>query len=107
MALLGYPKRFDHPKITKLEYHVSDAGVTTATGGNYMLIKTFGDDPTTYIHFKVKYPHSLDATAVHDIKVTAGTSLQGPFSHVEHHSDGNGPVVGSQNCWTLVYEVED
>lgn len=102
--LAGYPKTVDHPKITKLEFNEE------VTGGNYMMVKSLGDNVTDYIQYRVKYINSADPTAIHSIKVSVGTTLQGPFSYVRHHSEGTGgasPVAGAQDCYTLVYEVED
>ncbi len=108
MALTGYPKTFDHPKITKLEYHASNTAVNTATGGNYMLIKALGNDATDWVEYEVKYPQSATPDTPVSIKCLVGTSLSGPFSHVKHKFEGeSGAAPSVQDCYTLVYDVED
>ena len=109
MALTGYPKTFDHPKITRLEWNALDGPVNKAEGGNYMLIKAFGDDATEWIEYEVKYPNSASPSTPVLIRCLVGTSLSGPFSYVKHFAEGtsNNPVNSPQNCFTLVYDVED
>jgi len=109
MALTGYPKTYDHPKITRLEYHASNANINTATGGNYMLIKALGDDATDWIEYEVKYPNSASPSTTVSIKCLVGTSLSGPFSYIKHSSEGaSGDTLNTaQACYTLVYDVED
>ena len=103
MALAGYPKSYDHPKIHEME---KDGEVS---GGNYMLIKSFGENSTDYVVYKVKYPNSKSPNTEYTIYTTVGTTLHGPFSYVKHFQEGaSGAAINSgQPCWTLVYEVED
>ena len=74
-----------------------------------MLIKSFGENSEDWIHYKVQYPNSKTPSTKHDIFVTVGTVLHGPFSYVKHHDEGAtlGVSGSEQPCWTLVYEVED
>jgi hypothetical protein len=106
MALSGYPKTYDHPKIH--EIHEGVPAASELSGGTYWLIKSMGDLSTNWIEYKLKYPTSDDPTEEHTIRVTCGTTLQGPFSYVKHNDEGLSGASGSaQDCYSLVYEVED
>ncbi len=105
MALAGYPKTYDHPKVHKLE-----EGLTTLTG-TFMLIKTMGNLSTDWIEYKLKYPTSDDPTEEHTIRVTVGGALHGPFSSVRHSDEGSNAQAGGtgtgRSAYSLIYEVED
>lgn len=100
MPLPGYPKTFDHPKITKLVEGQS------VSGGIYMFIKSMGDTPAEWIKYQVKYPNSANPDTTHTISVNVGNSLHGPFSYVKHHDEGSGAIATGIDAYTLVHEVE-
>ena len=100
MALAGYPKSYDHPKIHEIEKD----GVVS--GGNYMLIKSFGENSQDYVVYKVKYPNSKSPDTEYTIDTTVGTTLHGPFSYVKHQDEGSGAIATGIDAYTLVHEVE-
>jgi|3_EtaG_2_1085321.scaffolds.fasta_scaffold00087_48 hypothetical protein len=105
MTLAGYPKTYDHPKVTRL------VGDGTLDGGSYMLIKAMGNVPNDWIEYRVRYPNSVDPTQAYLIRVVVGGTLQGPFSYIKHNDEGDNSEEGgagtAQDAYTLVYEVED
>ena len=105
MSLPGYPKTYDHPKVTRLT--VGDE----VSNGNFMLIKSMSSVSTNWIEYQVRYPNSPSPATKHLVRITAGDCLHGPFSYVKHKQAGSAAQSGgagtATTTYSLVYEVED
>lgn len=100
MALPGYPKTFDHPKMQIIEEG------TTVTG-QISFIKAMGNESTDWIEYIVKMPNSYNPDEDRTIRINVGSSLYGPFSSVNHEDEGATGAVGSaQDCYTQIFETE-
>tara|TARA_R110002020_G_scaffold181645_1_gene376750 strand:+ start:9153 stop:9452 length:300 start_codon:yes stop_codon:yes gene_type:complete len=83
MALTGYPKTYETPKI---HIHSGSGAMSSALTGIFDLIKHTSSDPNDKVSIEIKKPGDSAETTIH---VTAGDVVEGPFVSVKALAGGD------------------